>query len=97
MWRRPLAYGHATATKIFLGFADPLTGANDRESPSAHLDAHRRGAEEGDGQQRNEHESVRNGRAPLVRRVGDAHVWIGGALRPCRTTCGPSVCLIVSS
>ena len=29
---RPLAYGHATATKIFLGVSGPFTGANDRES-----------------------------------------------------------------
>ena len=36
MCRRPLAYGHATATRIFLGFAGPLTGANDRESPPGH-------------------------------------------------------------
>jgi hypothetical protein len=32
MCRSPLAYGHATATRIFLGFSDSLTGANDKES-----------------------------------------------------------------
>ena len=34
MCRRPLAYGHATATRIFLGVSGPFTGANDRESLS---------------------------------------------------------------
>jgi hypothetical protein len=30
MWRNPLAYGHATATRIFRGLGW-VTGANDRE------------------------------------------------------------------
>ena len=34
MWRRPLAYGHATATRIFLGDAVRLTDANHMESIS---------------------------------------------------------------
>jgi len=96
MWRRPLAYGHATATKIFLGFSDPLTGANDRESPSVHPNAYSCAAEERDGQQRDEKEPVRHARAPFVRRVGGAHRWIGGALEPCRITRRPSIHLIVS-
>ena len=32
----PLAYGHATATRIFLGAAGAVTGANDRESFPSH-------------------------------------------------------------
>lgn len=35
MCRSPLAYGHATATRIFLGFSDWLTSANDKESPAS--------------------------------------------------------------
>ncbi len=31
MWRNPLAYGHATATRIFFGGLVPLTDANHRE------------------------------------------------------------------
>jgi len=31
IWRNPLAYGHATATRIFLGALVPLTDANHRE------------------------------------------------------------------
>lgn len=34
MCRSPLAYGHATATRIFLGDVAVGTGANDRESPA---------------------------------------------------------------
>jgi hypothetical protein len=34
MWRKPLAYGQATATRIFRGDAVRLTPANDRESIS---------------------------------------------------------------
>jgi hypothetical protein len=34
MWRRPLAYGHATATRIFRGGLGALIGANDMESLS---------------------------------------------------------------
>ena len=34
MWRNPLAYGHATATRIFLGDFARLTVANDKESLS---------------------------------------------------------------
>jgi hypothetical protein len=97
MCRRPLAYGHATATRILLGFSQ-LTGANDRESPSGHLGTEDCAAEEGDGEHGNEQESVQNARTTVVGRVVDsAHAWIGGALRPCRTTGGPSVRLIVSS
>jgi hypothetical protein len=33
MCRSPLAYGHATATRIFLGDVEVDNGANDRESP----------------------------------------------------------------
>jgi hypothetical protein len=33
MWRGPFAYGHATATRIFLGFGLVVTGVNDRERP----------------------------------------------------------------
>ena len=59
----------------------PLTGANDRESHSAHLDAHRCAAEKGDGQQRDQQESVRNARTTVVGLVVDgAQVWIGDAL-----------------
>ena len=47
----PLAYGHATATKIFLGFS-PLTGANDREWTPGHSPrADRYAAEHQRGQQ----------------------------------------------
>jgi hypothetical protein len=34
MWRRPLAYGHATATRIFLGESDVLTAVNHMEALS---------------------------------------------------------------
>jgi len=34
MWRKPLAYGQATATRIFRGDVVRLTAANDRESIS---------------------------------------------------------------
>src|SRR3970282_2767789 len=33
IWRNPLAYGTATATRIFLGALVPLTDANHREWP----------------------------------------------------------------
>jgi hypothetical protein len=46
MCRRPLAYGHATATRILLGFASLPTGANDRERPSCDPDRHGYGASE---------------------------------------------------
>ena len=36
MCLRPLAYGQATATRIFLGLSVVLTGANDREPPPGH-------------------------------------------------------------
>ena len=36
MCRGPLAYGHATATRIFLGGTGSGTGANDRESFPSH-------------------------------------------------------------
>jgi hypothetical protein len=32
MWRRPLAYGHATATRIFLGASARLKVANDMDA-----------------------------------------------------------------
>jgi hypothetical protein len=80
MCRSPLAYGHATATRILLGFS-PLTGANDRESPSRHLDTDCCAGEDGDGEQGNEQESVQNARAAVVGHVVDGtHVWISDAL-----------------
>ena len=80
MCRRPLAYGHATATRILLGFS-PLTGANERESPSGHLGTEGCAAEEGNGEQGSEQESVQNARTTVVGRVVDgAHVWISDAL-----------------
>lgn len=79
MCRRPLAYGHATATRILLGFS-PLTGANDRQSTSAHLGTDRRAAEEGDGEHGGEQESVQNARTVVVGRVdGGARVRISDA------------------
>jgi hypothetical protein len=66
MCRRPLAYGHATATKIFLGFSDPLTGANDRESASGHLGGEGRSAEEGHGEQCDQLKSVQSTRTTVV-------------------------------
>ena len=83
MCRRPLAYGHATATRILLGLSfSPLTGANDRESHSGHLGTQGRAAEKSDGEQRDQQESVRNARTTVVGRVVDgAQVWISDALR----------------
>ena len=82
MCRRPLAYGHATATRILLGFSfSPLTGANDRESHSGHLGTQGRTAEKSDGEQGDQHESVRNARTTVVGRVvHGAQVCISDAL-----------------
>lgn len=66
MCRRPLAYGHATATKIFFGFSDPLTGANDRESASCHLGSDGRSAEEGHGEQCDQLKSVQSTRTTTM-------------------------------
>ena len=80
MCRSPLAYGHATATRILLDFS-PLTGANDRESPSGHLGTEGGASEKGDDEQGNEQESVHNACTTVVGRVVDgAHVWISDAL-----------------
>ena len=50
-----------------------------------------RAAEEGDGEQRDQQESVRNARTTVVGRVVDgAHVWISGALRPQRISRRPA-------
>ena len=82
MCRRPLAYGHATATRILLGFGfSPLTGANDRESHSGHLGTQGRAAKKSDREQRDQQESVRNARTTVVWRVVDgAQVCISDAL-----------------
>ena len=49
----PLAYGHATATRIFLGAACGVTGANDRESfPSHPAGAETRSSDPEAGQER---------------------------------------------
>ena len=57
MCRNPLAYGQATATRIFLGLSVLLTGANDKESSSA-LPSGREGyeREERDSEERGEDE-----------------------------------------
>ena len=54
MCRRPLAYGQATATRIFLGVTAPVTGANDRECPSCDPSA---GGEERSAENQGEHGS----------------------------------------
>src|SRR3989304_3108821 len=57
IWRNPLAYGHATATRIFLGVLVPLTDANHRErSPQDPAGAE---TAEGEHQESREHEHCR--------------------------------------
>ena len=92
MCRRPLAYGHATATKIFLGFSDPLTGANDRESASGHLGSEGRSSEEGQGEQRDQLKSGQSARATVGWPATDGAHNTCGALRPSRIVDGRRPC-----
>ena len=79
MWRRPLAYGHATATRIFRGGLVRLTAANHMESTPG--DPARRepsgSAEQREHEQRSDDASdterdVRPVRSRVVARSNDA-------------------------
>ena len=71
----PLAYGHATATRIFLGEAGAVTGANDRESFASHpAGAEARGSDAEAGQEGGSGEDQKpardNGASGLTDAVG---------------------------
>ena len=70
MWRNPLAYGQATATRIFLREGAPLTADNHRQSISQSQDACRP-AEEADREQGEQPEDAETrGRSRLLMTTG---------------------------